>query len=316
MTLEVIIIGSGMAGLSCARVLTDAGYATLVVDKGRGVGGRMATRRVTHESCDLRFDHGAQYLSTDDPLLLALLQRCPEAVTDWHLGKGKIRKVGVPGMSSLPRAMAEGLQVRQGVEVTGLRPEEKQMIVETDQFSFRAPHVVLTVPAPQAMVLLGNDPLVAKMGHVVMAPCLTLMAAFAKDAPRPFQSLAPDHGPLAWIAQDSSKPGRASSTVTWVAQATEEWSMEHLEADKETIAAQMLQHLCDAIDARPDAALHVAAHRWRYARVTRSLGQAFLRHPSGMLHLGGDWCIGPKVEHAVASGEAIARDILGLRDEA
>jgi len=71
-------------------------------------------------------------------------------------------------------------------------------------------------------------------------------------------------------------------------------------------------------DAWADAALRVgassvllsAAHRWRYARVTQALGQPFLCSPDATLYLGGDWCIGARVEAAWSSGRAIAGDIL------
>lgn len=44
MTLPTIaIIGAGMAGLTCARGLADAGLHPVVFDKGRGIGGRLAT---------------------------------------------------------------------------------------------------------------------------------------------------------------------------------------------------------------------------------------------------------------------------------
>ena len=55
---EIAIVGAGMAGLSCAQSLQQAGYKVVVIDKSRGLGGRMATRRLqgTHA------DHGVCYL--------------------------------------------------------------------------------------------------------------------------------------------------------------------------------------------------------------------------------------------------------------
>ena len=40
--MQVAIIGAGMAGLTCASRLAEAGHDVAVFDKGRGPGGRMA----------------------------------------------------------------------------------------------------------------------------------------------------------------------------------------------------------------------------------------------------------------------------------
>ncbi|MEY4932043.1 MAG: hypothetical protein RLZZ403_363, partial [Pseudomonadota bacterium] len=58
----VAIVGAGLAGLACARVLFGAQYSVTVLEKSRGLGGRIATRRVGR----LAFDHGAQYLVVRD----------------------------------------------------------------------------------------------------------------------------------------------------------------------------------------------------------------------------------------------------------
>ena len=72
----------------------------------------------------------------------------------------------------------------------------------------------------------------------------------------------------------------------------------------------MLPLLCERLGVTLDHVTHAAAHRWRYARVTQALGLPFLHNPEGTLYLGGDWCIGPRVEAAWTSGTAIAQAIL------
>ncbi|MCV6598170.1 MAG: deoxyribodipyrimidine photolyase, partial [Mangrovicoccus sp.] len=114
---------------------------------------------------------------------------------------------------------------------------------------------------------------------------------------------------LAVIALNSAKPGRAE-TQCWVAHASPSWSAAHLELEFPQIAALMLPKLCAQIGAQPDQAIHVAAHRWRYARVVTAIGQPFLRDLAGSLYAGGDWCLGADADHAWQSGVAIARDIL------
>lgn len=311
-----IIIGAGMAGLACASRLARAGMAATVLDKGRGIGGRMATRRVTLDAQDIRFDHGAQYFTVKDAGFARMLDDLPDATALWDDGGTTPHLVGRPGMSALPRHMGEGLAVHQQVEVTALqRSANGWAITSADQTTRHAAQIVLTIPAPQALRLLGPDhPFAGALNAVQMAPCLTLMAAFAADAPRPFANRSdPDH-PLAWIAQDSSKPDRTGPVTTWVAQASPAWSAHYLEESPEQIAARMLPLLAEVLGLSAADARYAAAHRWRYARVTTPLGQPFLHSGQDALYLGGDWCIGPRVEAAWQSGDAIAQTIIKARD--
>ncbi len=300
----MIIIGSGMAGLACARRLADAGQAPIVLDKGRGIGGRVATRR----EGAMQFDHGAQFVNAHSAEFAAALANL--SVSDWQDGTGRTHSVGVAGMSAIPKALGAGLDIRQKSPVTRLHQDGDGWVLELENGSLRASRVVVTVPAPQVAGLLGADhPLVAQLAPVRLAPCLTLMAAVA--APPPFVTLKNPDDPLSWIALDSSKPDRPrGSGALWVAQANEAFSVAHLEKTPEDIAALMLPLLCERLGVTPDRVTHAAAHLWRHARVTQALGQPFVRSADGTLYLGGDWCIGPRVEAAWTSGTAIADALL------
>jgi renalase len=54
-----VVVGAGISGLLVAKTLNEKGWAVTVLDKGRGVGGRMATRRIGRGN----FDHGAQFFT-------------------------------------------------------------------------------------------------------------------------------------------------------------------------------------------------------------------------------------------------------------
>ena len=302
----IVIIGSGIAGLACARRLANAGHASIVLDKGRGIGGRVATRLVG----DLQFDHGAQYVNAHGVGFAAVLHGLGGTVSAWQDGTGRTHSVGVPGMSAIPKALGAGLDIQQNAQVARLVQGGDGWMLHLNTGTMRSARVVVTVPAPQLAGLLGADqPLVAALSPVRLAPCLTLMAAVT--APAPFITRQDADDPLAWIAQDSAKPGRPQGQDTlWVAQAGEAFSVAHLENTPEEITALMLPLLCDRLGVTPDDVTHAAAHRWRYARVKQALGQPFLRSPDATLYLGGDWCIGPRVEAAWTSGTAIADDIL------
>ena len=80
----------------------------------------------------------------------------------------------------------------------------------------------------------------------------------------------------------------------------------------EAIAAMMLPMLYDRLGITNAKLRYLTAHRWRYAKVSEPLGRPFIRHKSGTLYAGGDWCLGARLEAAWTSGDSIARDILGL----
>ena len=57
----VLVSGGGMAGVAVAATLVAAGVDVCLVEQGRGLGGRVATRRVRGQ--DFTFDHGCQYFA-------------------------------------------------------------------------------------------------------------------------------------------------------------------------------------------------------------------------------------------------------------
>jgi hypothetical protein len=308
---RVAVIGAGMAGIACARLLADAGHEVIVLDKGRGIGGRMATRRVALDVGEAAFDHGAQYVTAREPGFAAALAALGDAAARWDVDTANPRFVGRPGMSGIVRAMSAGIEVRQRTEVSRLWAEPGGWRIEATGTQIAAERVVLTVPAPQVGALLEEGhPLGEAISAVRMAPCLTLMAAFAHGSPTPFRTRQEEDGPVAWIAQDSSKPGRGRAATAWVAQAGPAWSARYLEEPPHAMVARLLPELCSAIGADPSSVLHAGAHRWRHARVTAPLGIPFLADASGTLHLAGDWCLGARVEASWLSGSAAAQDIL------
>jgi hypothetical protein len=312
----IAIVGAGLAGLACAKSLAARGLRTRIYDKGRGPGGRLATRRVDIDGRHLSFDHGAQYLTARGELFAATLDAV--GAKGWSEPGWR---VGVPRMSSIPRALADGLEVslsRHVLEIAGEsgawrvrhldaalvrpgRPLPDQVPEEDGPFAA----VVLAMPAPQAVPLLaGPAPTLAELiGGVRLAPCWTLMAAFDTHLPLP-DTLRPPAGAIAWAARDSSKPGRDHLQEAWVVQAGPDWSREHLELQSKDAAALLLAEF-RTLAPLPEP-LYAAAHRWRYSLVEVPLGAPCVWNPSLGLGACGDWCIAGRAEAAAESGAALA----------
>jgi hypothetical protein len=314
------VIGAGLAGLACARRLAAAGVAVSVFDKGRAAGGRLATRRAESEAgLHLGFDHGAQYLTARGAAFGAVLaaHAVPwPAVTD---RAGAF--VGSPGMSTLPRALAAGLTLsasRTVVSVTregeGWRVHHHAGDLARGPAPATAPDaagpfdaVAVAVPHPQAAPLLPAA-LAARLAAVTVAPCWALLAAFAAPLPLP-GTLRPGAGPLVWAARDSAKPGRTAGAECWVAHAGPAWTREHLELTPDEVTPLLLTALAAATGALPPVS-YAAAHRWRYALVEAPLGEPCLVDPALRIGAAGDWCLGPRAEHAWDSGTALAEALL------
>lgn len=304
----VLVIGAGVSGIACARALRSAGVPVRLIDKGRGIGGRVATRRVDIAGESFTFDHGAQYLDqSEDAERIAKLGQ--GAMDVWQLGDRTSRFVGVPGMAALPKALAYGLDVTLNTLVTTVVGRGALWEIETDVGKMMASHVVVTVPAPQLAPILGEThAIVQRSTSAVMRPCLTLMAAFDRDTPAPFVTRRDANALLTWIAQNNTKPGRSTAYQTWVAQAHPDWSEAHIDADRSEIKTRMVDLLCSALGVAPSKIRHAGLQGWRYGLVETNLGQPFLSE--GTLWAGGDWCCGPKVQDAWRSGTDIAASVL------
>ena len=229
--IDIVIIGAGMSGIACARALRKVGIPVRLIDKGRGIGGRMATRRAIVSGNSITFDHGAQYLDqSEDAASIAALGQ--EVVDTWPLANGTNRIVGVPTMAALPKALANGLNITLNTCVQTLRACGDLYEIETDAGRITASHVVITVPAPQLAPILGEtNAIVQQASSAVMLPCLTLMAAFNSDTPASFITKRDVNPVLSWIAQNNTKPGRSRACQAWVAQANPEWSTTNIDID-------------------------------------------------------------------------------------
>ncbi|WP_291845444.1 FAD-dependent oxidoreductase [Maricaulis sp.] len=307
---STIVIGAGMAGLACARHLADAGETVIVLDKGRGLGGRLATRRTEHGP----FDHGAQYVTARDAGFAAWLDRAAMAgsAAPWaQLGVERTWWVGAPGMSKLVAPLADGLDVRRSCRVEQVRREGEGWAIACEGGeNLKADQLAVAIPAPQAKALLsGVTPLADGLDAVRYAPCWTLMLSLAEpldQAPRLYRA---SDGPCAWIACNTTKPGRSGGGENWVIQAGPGWSQTHLEETSDTVTALLQGAFESWAGALPDIRLS-QVHRWRYARVLKALEAPCLWDGEAGIGLAGDWCLGPRVEAAYLSGRALAERIL------
>ena len=309
--MTIAVIGAGMAGLACAASLAGRGERVAVFDKGRGLGGRLATRR----SGPWRFDHGAQYVTAREPVFRTYLEHAAEQghaalwVPAADLSDRSPWWVGTPGMSGLVRPLAEGLDIATGCRVEALEggPGAWQLVL-AGEAGKAGPFdsVMLCLPAPQAAELAGPwSALACRLETVAMAPCWTAMLGFERAPHVAADVLTDRSGVLAWCARNASRPARPDGEA-WVLHASAEWSRAHLEADPDWVLDALTDAFAERLGGGLPAPVHGEAHRWRHARVTHPLEEPALWDGKARLGLAGDWCLGARVEAAWTSGRALA----------
>ncbi|MHC4378469.1 MAG: NAD(P)/FAD-dependent oxidoreductase, partial [Planctomycetota bacterium] len=313
----------GLAGLSAARALHDAGHDVTVFDKARGPGGRTSLRRGEPYA----FDHGAQYFTARDPRFARQVDQWIETgvVAAWEprlvaLDAGRVqpvgsetrRFVGVPGMNAMAKSLAADLTARQGVRVTEIARSAGgfELQAEGGEQLGRFERVVLALPSGQAAELSPSQALAARAAAVEMTPCWALLAGFDAPLELDYDGAFVNAGPLSWIARNSAKPGRPAAEA-WVLHAGPEWSAEHWDAAPETVTQALLNAFGEATGRPLPEPAHVDRHRWRYSLAETALTAEFLADPgSPGLVLAGDWLAGSRVEGAVLSGQAAAGHLL------
>ncbi|MEP3421974.1 MAG: FAD-dependent oxidoreductase [Erythrobacter sp.] len=313
---DILIIGAGMAGLSCAVRLAGAGRDVRVLDKGRGPGGRMAARRAEIDGETVSFDHGAQFFTARDPRFQSTIEqwqkhgvvaRWPEADT----GEDKAW-VGTPGMNGPIRAMAEGLDVRWGVRAMNISQLNGEYRVDAGDAVYSANIVLIAVPAEQASDLLTDiaPELLSVPAQVESEPCWAVMAGFAHPLPIASDCVADPDARIAWAARNSAKPGR-TGVECWVLHASANRSAELIDLPKEEVGPILLKDFADQTGAIVGDPIHVTAHRWLYAKPAAATGEPARFDANAQIGIAGDYLHSPRVEGAWISGVALADAVLG-----
>jgi predicted NAD/FAD-dependent oxidoreductase len=310
---NVAIIGSGVAGLSAARVLADAGIAVTVFDKGRQPGGRLATRRVE----DWVFNHGCQYFTMRDPGFAAAVKG---VCAPWDSVPKAGAFAGVPDMAAVAKHLAAGLDVRQHAHVRALARHGHQWGLRFDEGEHVFDALILAIPAPQAAALLaGQHPdFEARLAGVRLAPCWAVMLGFEASPPRSAMEIAMsvpawpdgiwaswqggDETPVSWAVRENTRPSAPASPPAYMFHVSAKWSEAHLEDAPGNIIAAVLEGGWAFGGRKP---VYAAAHRWRYALAEVPLGEECLWDENARLGLCGDWCLAGRLEAAYLSGRAL-----------
>ncbi|MEM1393506.1 MAG: FAD-dependent oxidoreductase [Cyanobacteria bacterium P01_H01_bin.150] len=331
---DITVIGAGISGLVCAQQLTQVGYSVKVIDKSRGVGGRVATRRLF----DTKADHGACYIKPKDELSQRLVQMLSQKgdVEVWtdilHTQDNSSVVAHSPlplpytapeGMNVIAKFLAQGLEINRGqrVKKISLNSQHQWHLTSETNQEFTASSVVVAIPAPQAVMLLESlsenfldNKFLKKLQSVEYNPAITVMAGYANSSQQlpEWKAIAfKDNPVLGWIGLDSSKR-KNPVQPHFVIHSSADFAEKYFESeDLQLVGKNILENAATNVNLpwlnNPE---WVQVHRWRYAFPKTPLQQPCLpAEISSPLVCCGDWCGGNLIEAAMLSGIAAAEYI-------
>ena len=306
---DVLIVGAGLSGLTLARDLHAAGRRVLVLDKGRGVGGRAATRRWD----DVPVDHGAQFFTVRSPEFQAQTDRwqvggvCFPWANGFHQWDPE-RGLQAPepseakhpryacrrGISALSKDLASTLpadtirldsrvvRLRRETDLTG-RPCWQAEVGGTPADELpRAYTLVLTLPTPQALALLEASGLhdqldpdaLGKLRAVEYAPTLAVLLR-GPAAKTPWQGIQLKDKTVTWIGADTDKrPGGVPADggeQIFVLHGSPEFSREWQDRDLDEAARLIVARAGEIVGDWITQLPERQVHRWRFANVPRGI---------------------------------------------
>jgi len=314
-TTQILVIGAGMAGLSAAKDLSETGKQVLVIDKGRGLGGRLSNRRINGAIAE----HGAQFVTARTPRFKALLREWLDAgvIAEWWRGESDIdgeeghpRYRGAPTMSAMAKQLAKGVDVQSGVRAVSFAKQENGWLTTLESGdAIQSQQLIITAPVPQTLDLLAASDIVISQAHqqqlegIEYEPCIAVMATLSNSTEIPQNGALPiSHGPIAWIADNEAKGVSEKPSITIHASA--EFSRDNWDRDRQEVGQELLNVAEQLLGA---SVLEFQVHGWLYSKPVKTEAEPCLVvSESPLMVLAGDAFGGPKVEGAVVSGWAAA----------
>lgn len=317
---SIAIIGAGLAGLSAAATLAEAGLQVTLFEPD-SPGGRLGG------SGDA--DIGAQYFTVRHPAFRQATRDWQQRgwVAEWsprlyhhdhaHGLRASTddiqRLVGIPEMGMLARHLLGSSPVCQARIGQIQRSADAQWLLLADDGRSLGPFtavVVATTPGIAAALLQEAAPhLQQDVARVRMRPCWSLSLDFARPLNTPVDACFVRDGPLDWLARNNSKPQRPTGEL-WTVQSTASWAEKHQDTSPQQVAATLQQAMGEVLGMPLPDAGQVSLRYWPEARPAEELKWGALAAPKLGLYVCGDWCLGGRIENAWLSGRQAARSLL------
>ena len=295
--LPVAVIGAGMSGIACARVLHHHKIPFQIIDRGRVVGGRMASRTIRDSGTAFDghiTDIGASYFTVQDPQFGLI-------VNSW-IESGVARAWTDTFHVATPTGISA---VKPSTEVTSLSVTDGMVLVDNEKFGAAA----LCLPEPQAKKFVDENliDIHNTLDEISWDAVIAVTSVFETEQLPQFDGVfVNEHPVLTWIANDGHRRGNNDPVV--VAHVHPDLAALHL-LEPSAVIPTVIDSLLPLLGLMKHPQWS-SAMRWTYAKPTSARADlCFFDEEVGLGLAGDSWAGGPKVEAAWLSGHALGQQI-------
>lgn len=303
-----IVIGAGLSGLNIARKIKNLNLGSvLVVEKSRGVGGRMATRR----TLDCRFDHGAQFyrLKADIKDLHQDWQQ--NGIShEWFVSSKGDHWCSKSGMTAFAKSMAEGLEISLEKEIQKIHYENNLWKLTSNKNEvWICQNLIISSPTPQTVKLLtsvANGPSLAEIKKINYTKALIALVTLEEDLMINASGYVEFDSSHYFSISDQRKKGVSDIPALTITMSAD-FSEQEFELADELILEKILKlFIADFPNAKIKGK---ELKKWRYCQPQTQFKNLFLEI-APRLYLIGDAFGGSSLLGAVRSSEALSNFLI------
>ena len=328
--MDALIVGAGMSGLMAAQTLRERGHAIQLIERGRSVGGRLATRRVGESGLA---DHGAQFFTVRSNTLQGYVDRwlAQNLVYVWGMGwsdgsvkrsagDGHARYACRGGMNALAKYLARDLDIAINRLVTKVQQDESGWTLEDSAGGlYQCRGLILTPPVPETLALLMKNGIYlqendqAALRRIRFGPCLCGIHEIEGDVDLPEPGAVQDfQANVYWVADNQAKGISRTAVVT--SHANAKFSRQNWDAPEADIVRELESAVQPYLKSGARI-VHTQLKKWRYSvPLTTHADECLLADSLPPLVFAGDAFGGRgRVEGAflsgIAAGNALADEL-------
>lgn len=285
---DTVIIGSGLSGSVLGDILHNHGLNTALVEKSKGVGGRLATRRIENNI----FDHGCQSIAVDsktDSYLTKTIYK-PEDALIWRKKNNTLQYTYSTGVTSFAKNLTKNLNLFLNEKVVKFSFSDQLWTVECESgFKLRCYRLIFTTPAPQVLEIFKSSHFIFPeiLNEISYSKAIVLLVKFKGNTlnTQPSESELSSLGIEEIVDQNTKRTNPSQTYTIFLKEKTSEDLFDETSLNIESFTNDLISKITRF---KNISDLSIEIKKWRYATPLNFINLPYLSIENN-LYLAGDY---------------------------